>query len=261
MREELDRHGKFPWGLTIVCGLALALLVSLGVWQVQRLHWKQGLIASAESRLGQPARMLPDWPPAPPPGKPAPAPAPPPPALKDFERVIVRCSWSSGQPTVRLRSIHEGVAGDRVITACGGYLVDLGFVSDEAQASAVPLPHVTPGRSWDVTITAEARHTPPPSLFSPPPEDRLFYARDNEAIAEAVGLSSYDRPVLFAEKVKGAIWHPARPIPAPPPAAFSNNHLGYALTWFGLALALVGFYIALLRRKLAGPTAGRKDNP
>ncbi|HAJ02034.1 MAG TPA: Surfeit locus 1 family protein, partial [Brevundimonas sp.] len=38
--------------------------------------------------------------------------------------------------------------------------------------------------------------------------------------------------------------------PSAPPAAFSNNHLGYALTWFGLALALAGFYIALLRRKL-----------
>ena len=38
--------------------------------------------------------------------------------------------------------------------------------------------------------------------------------------------------------------------PSAPPAAFSNNHLGYALTWFGLALALVGFYIVLLRRKL-----------
>ena len=38
-----------------------------------------------------------------------------------------------------------------------------------------------------------------------------------------------------------------------PPAAFSNNHLGYALTWFGLALALVGFYIVLLRRTLKQP--------
>jgi surfeit locus 1 family protein len=41
--------------------------------------------------------------------------------------------------------------------------------------------------------------------------------------------------------------------PSAPPPAFSNNHLGYALTWFGLALALVGFYIVLLRRKLTLP--------
>jgi surfeit locus 1 family protein len=256
-----EGSGRFPWLLTIACAGAFVLLCGLGSWQVQRMQWKERLIASAESRLGQPARILPDWPSAPPPGQAAPAPPPPPPALRDFERVVVRCTWVSRQPTVRLRSIHEGVAGERVIKACGGYLVDLGFVSDEALASAVPLPHDTPSRSWDVTVTAEARQTPPPSPFSPPPEDHLFYARDNEAIAKALQHHAYDRPVLFAEKVEGGIWYPARPVPAPPPAAFSNNHLGYALTWFGLALAVVGFYIALLRRKPDGSPAETKDAP
>ena len=37
--------------------------------------------------------------------------------------------------------------------------------------------------------------------------------------------------------------------PVAPPAAFSNNHLGYALTWFGLAITLVVFYAALLLRR------------
>ena len=39
---------------------------------------------------------------------------------------------------------------------------------------------------------------------------------------------------------------------------FPNSHLGYAITWFGLALALLGVYIALLRRKLRG---GPEKNP
>ena len=34
-----------------------------------------------------------------------------------------------------------------------------------------------------------------------------------------------------------------------PPAAFSNNHLGYAVTWFGLALVLAGFYVAMVMRR------------
>ena len=42
--------------------------------------------------------------------------------------------------------------------------------------------------------------------------------------------------------------------PSAPPAAFTNNHLGYALTWFGLAVALIAFYGALLRRRMT-----RKD--
>ena len=65
--------------------------------------------------------------------------------------------------------------------------------------------------------------------------------------------------VLFAEQTTA----PELPelIAEPPPAAFANNHLGYAITWFGLALALLGFYIALLRRKPSRATAGPKDLP
>ena len=64
---------------------------------------------------------------------------------------------------------------------------------------------------------------------------------------------------LYALTSSNPEWTALRP--SAPPAAFSNNHLGYALTWFGLALALVGFYIALLRRKLADPAAQTKDTP
>ncbi|MNI10761.1 SURF1 family protein [compost metagenome] len=44
-------------------------------------------------------------------------------------------------------------------------------------------------------------------------------------------------------------WPALRPVA--PPAAFSNNHLGYALTWFGLAAVLIVFYVVLLRRRLS----------
>ena len=40
------------------------------------------------------------------------------------------------------------------------------------------------------------------------------------------------------------------PIPAPVPVDIPNNHLSYALTWFGLAAALLGVYLASLWRRL-----------
>ena len=55
---------------------------------------------------------------------------------------------------------------------------------------------------------------------------------------------------LFALTSSNPEWLALKP--SAPPAAFANNHLGYAITWFGLALALAGVYIALLRRKLRG---------
>ncbi|MBK5956464.1 hypothetical protein CCR92_21070 [Rhodospirillum rubrum] len=44
---------RFPWILTVLTALGVALLLALGVWQVQRLKWKEGLIAAAEAAQGR----------------------------------------------------------------------------------------------------------------------------------------------------------------------------------------------------------------
>ena len=74
---------------------------------------------------------------------------------------------------------------------------------------------------------------------------------DVSRMAEALGVADPDPNTLFALTSSNPEWLALQP--SAPPAAFSNNHLGYALTWFGLALALVGFYIVLLRRTLKQP--------
>ena len=53
MTAEATR-ARFPYGLTVVCILALALLCWLGTWQVQRMQWKNGLIDQAEAAAGLP---------------------------------------------------------------------------------------------------------------------------------------------------------------------------------------------------------------
>jgi surfeit locus 1 family protein len=79
-------------------------------------------------------------------------------------------------------------------------------------------------------------------------EGRRFYARDNASMARVLGVEGPVAPwTLFALTSSNPEWQALQP--SAPPPAFSNNHLGYALTWFGLALALAATYIALLRRK------------
>jgi surfeit locus 1 family protein len=98
-------------------------------------------------------------------------------------------------------------------------------------------------------IVGELRTPPNPSPMAPPPANGRFYTRDGAAMARALGVEGPLRPeVVFAVSTA----NPETPTlrPSAPPPAFSNNHLGYALTWFGLAIALVGFYAALLRRRL-----------
>ena len=76
----------------------------------------------------------------------------------------------------------------------------------------------------------------------------MFYGRDNAAMARALGIEGpVEARTLYALTSSNPEWPALKP--SAPPAAFSNNHLGYALTWFGLAIALVVFYAALLLRR------------
>ena len=159
----------FPWILTVLSAALLAVLIGLGVWQVQRLAWKEGLI-------------------------------------------------------------------------------DRGFVADEISAR----PPVDPTATGPIRITAVMREAPAPNWMSPPPQNGRFFARDPEAMAEALNIDgAVDARVLFAETSTNPEWAALRP--AVPPAAFSNNHLGYAITWFGLAAALMVYYGLMLKRRLRPP--------
>ena len=225
---------RFPWGLTIVCATAFAVLCGLGVWQVQRMQWKNGLIAQAEAS----ARALPE-----------------PPAwvgadgdAAEFRRTSVGCPGLASAAYVELQTIQEGQPGVRLVSACRPrnfpttFLVDRGFVADTI--SARPTVRAS---TEETRIVAELRKTPPPGPMALPPDKGRFFARDTVAMARALGVTEPSQYTLFATTSSNPDWLALQP--SAPPAAFSNNHLGYALSWFGLALALAGFYIALLRRK------------
>ena len=226
-------RGRFPFGLTVVCALAFALLCGFGVWQVQRMQWKNGLIARSEAAAALP-----------------PAPLAAVLALHDpaFRQVLIDCPGLATAPYVELQTIHEGQAGVRLISACrppdfpAEFLIDRGFVADVISSRPLVAASVAPFR-----VTAQLREVPPPGPMALPADKGRFFARDTPAIARALGLADPDPNTLFALTSSNPEWRALQP--SAPPAAFSNNHLGYALTWFGLALALAGFYIALLRRK------------
>lgn len=230
---------RFPWGLTLVVVAALCLLVGLGVWQVQRMQWKTALIAQAEAAAAMP---------------PAPIRSVYTPA-NEFRAVIVDCPGLATAPFVELQTIQDGQAGVRLISVCAlpsrpfVTLVDRGFIADTTSARPAVEVATTP-----VRITGQLRMPPKPSGLMPPPERNRFYARDHLAMARALGHTEWvASPMIFATTSSNPDFPALEP--SAPPAAFSNNHLGYAITWFGLALVLVGFYVALLRRRIRKPTS------
>lgn len=224
---------RFPWALTVASAAALAVLISLGVWQVQRLAWKQGLIAAADAASARPAAplaaVLAEG------GDP------------EFRKVVVDCPGLAAAPWVELRTIEGGEPGLRLVSACRAagrtWLVDRGFVLETISSRPPVAASEAPTR-----ITAEIRTAPPPGAMTPPAEGRMFYGRDNAAMARVLGVEGpVEARTLYALTSSNPGWLALKP--SAPPAAFSNNHLGYALTWFGLAGALAAVYVALLRRR------------
>ena len=237
---------RFPVVLTVLTAASLVALVSLGTWQVQRLQWKEDLIAAAE--------MAAETPPAPVDQVLA-SDAP------EFRKVMMVCRGLNTAPFVELRSIEEGQPGFRLISACPledgrAILVDRGFIAQELTARPV----VRAGYTMPVSFVGVVREVVKPSSMTPPPEGNVFFGRDAAAMAKVLGVTGELSPwLVYAEsdvnpEVEGL--HPSVP-----PAAFSNNHAGYAATWFGLAVVLIGVYIGLLRRRLMRPTDLQGNTP
>lgn len=236
---------RFPIVLTLAAAVVLGLLLTLGVWQAQRLTWKEGLIAQAEAVAQLPPVPL---------GEALTT------ADPEFRRVILTCRGLAAAPFVELQTIEDGDAGVRLISACplegrgpdrDVILVDRGFVP----AETTERPPVDAADAMPVVVAGVLRRAPAPGAMTPPPTGRLFYGRDLPAMARALSVEGAVSPfTVYATTSTNPDWAALRP--GAPPTAFANNHLGYALTWFGLAAVLIVFYIVMLRRRL-----GRAHSP
>ncbi len=235
---------------TLLVAAGVAILCALGAWQVQRLHWKTALlqrIAALQVAPAEPLTVvlnrLAD-------GRPV-----------DFSRVVTSCD-GLGEREAYLYGLRTDGPGWREISACrlgsgpyGSILVDMGF---SRQVGMQPPRGEPVTLRSGVLVTGVLRAPEPPpwfaSLVAPPAGHRgasgEFYGRDIPAMAAAVGAPRPAPVMLLLERPAAG---PGL-IPAPLPTGIENNHLGYAVTWFGLAVALVGVWIATV---VASRRAGR----
>jgi surfeit locus 1 family protein len=235
-----DARRRFPIGLTLAMLAALAILLALGTWQLQRLAWKRDLLVRIAALQAAPAQPLT-------------------PVLVrrasgedvDFTRVTVVCPGLATAPFVELYGLRDGQSGSRLISACkldgaayGAILVDRGFVDGAISAR----PAVTADQA-PMTVTGVLRSAEAASRFTPSNKPSLFFSRDVAAMAKALKAAGPAPVFLMAETSTNPDWKAL--VPAPIPAEIPNRHLEYALTWYGLAAALLGVYAAMLfkRRK------------
>jgi surfeit locus 1 family protein len=224
--------------LLIPAVLAFAALIALGTWQVERKAWKESLIAAMTVRLDAPPEALP-------------APATWPKlnrAADEFRRVMFTAEFD----TAREAFVYSGASALRPDTSGAGFwiftparlpdgavvIVNRGFMPLlEAKTLSNPVIHGT------VDITGVMRWPETPHWFTPKanPQQSVWFVRDPSAIAAAKGLGSV--APFFVEQespVPPGGWpQPGKLVPNLP-----NNHLQYAVTWYGVALALVVVFFA-----------------
>jgi surfeit locus 1 family protein len=222
---------RLPIGLTLATLVSLVILCALGGWQLQRLAWKSLVLAQIEASRSAPLRPLDQ--------------VLAEPGSGEFRRVVLDCPGALLDRQLELYALLDGQAGRRLIAACptasGSILVDQGFVPE----GTTDRPAVASGT---IRIEGILRSPDQPGRFNPAaPRNGLWYGRDIEAMARALGAARPAPVFLFASTSTRPGW-PALD-PAPVPAQITNRHLEYALTWFGLAGALAAIYAAMLWRR------------
>jgi surfeit locus 1 family protein len=242
--QKSSRGGLIEATLVVIVGVAI--LCGLGVWQVQRKAWKENLIATLNARLSQPPVDLPP-----------------------------RTAWqglqAEGHEWHRVHFLAEFIPGQEALVYTAGsafrpdvkgpgywvfsparlaggsvIIIDRGFVPMDRKDAAS---HPAPAKLID--IVGVMRWPEKSGTFTPGADVKgnVWYARDLKAIA--ADKQWPDHAPFYIEQ--------EQPVPAggwPKPGRLvvnlPDNHLQYALTWFGLALGLAGVYVTwLVRRRRA----------
>lgn len=233
---------KFVVSLVLLV-VALSVLVSLGTWQVRRLHWKEALIADIEARRTMPPATLSEVEATAARGE-------------DFEYRSVRVEGRFLNDKERhFFATFDGRTGYYVYTPFqlddGRFLfVNRGFVPYEMKDPASRRDGLLEGRQT-VTGLARARLGGKPSWVVPDNDvaGDIFYWKDLSAMAASVGLAEENVVQFFVDA-------DATPVPGGWPKGgvtqidLPNDHLQYAITWYGLAVVLLVISVtAYLRRR------------
>ena len=210
--------------------LGAAVLLWLGTWQVQRMGWKQGILAEIETRIAAPPVALPQDP-----------------NIADHQFMAVTVSGDIGTREIPiLASTKQVGAIFRIISPFRMndgriILVDRGYVLNELKDTPRPIgaATLTGNLLWPDEVDS---YTPEPDLNA-----NIWFARDINAMAEYLKTD----PVLLVVRETSHTGSPLTPLPVDI-SGIPNDHFEYAVTWYGLCivwLMMSGLMVWRLTRK------------
>jgi len=249
MVERGRGRGGSIIGATVFTLVCLAILIGLGVWQLERKVWKENLIASLTERLAKAPQDLPpreEWP-----RQTAEA--------DEFRRVTFPAEFIPGEEALvyaagsALRKDIKGpgyfvfaparLAGGSIV------IVNRGFVPLDRKELSTRADNTPQGL---IDIVGVMRWPESRGMFTPADDVKgnVWYLRDTKAMADA---KKWNVAAPFYIDQEAPVPAGGFPLPGKLEVHLPDNHLQYAITWFGLALALVGVYVfwlvARLRRR------------
>jgi len=235
-RGATQRGGMI--GATVFAVAGIAVLLGLGKWQLERRVWKESLIATVTARLARAPEQLPpraNWPQLTP-------------EANEFARVTFSAEFINDEEAL----VYTAGSAFRTDVQGPGYwvfaparlaggsivLIDRGFVPADRKDPASRLQGVPHGV---IDIVGVMRWPETRGIFTPAddPKSNVWYLRDPKAIAAA---KKWDATTPFYIEQEAPVPVGGWPTPGKLVVNLPDNHLQYAITWFGLALGLAGVY-------------------
>lgn len=206
--------------------LACAVFLALGTWQLFRMQWKQELIARVNQRAHAAPVAVPspaDWP-----------------SLTadnaEYRHVQVAGTLLLDRSTLVQASTQLGpgfwvmtplqTASGNIILVNRGYIADR--KADTGSGTALA----------DITGLLRMSQADGDLLRKNDPAGQRWYSRDVQAIAAARGLGQV--APFFIDADASPAPQAGQPVGGLTVIAFRDNHLVYALTWYALALMIIG---------------------
>jgi len=227
---------------TVFTVVGIAFLIGLGVWQLDRKTWKQNLIAALTTRLAVAPEDLPpraSW------SRLAQD-------STEFRRVTFPAEFIDGQEAL----VYSAGAALRPDVKGPGYwvfapaqlaggsivIVDRGYVPLDRKD---PMSRAEGQPRGIVDIVGVMRWPETRGLFTPvdDPKTNVWYLRDPKSMAAEKQWAS-NAPFYIDQE--SPVPAGGVPLPGKLTVELPDNHLQYAITWFGLALALAGVYVVWL---------------
>ena len=226
-------------GLLLPAIVAFLILIGLGTWQVQRKAWKEGLIAELTERLSAAPIALPsakDW-------------SSLDPASAEYSRVTFSAQFDNAAEAL----VYGAASAFRPDVTGLGYwvftparladgstvIVNRGFIPEDKKD---PKTRQAGQIAGPVTIVGSLRWPEPRHWVTPndDPAHNLWLSRDPQSIAAAKGLGAI---APFYVEQESPVPPGGIPQPGKLVVALPDNHLQYAITWYGLAAALAGVFV------------------